>query len=576
MINEKVVEHLATISNLYSQTGNKWKSIAYEKASLTVERLDYELTLDVQLTDLKGIGNSIAQLIDEFMATGTSKKLEELQKQFGVDSAILKQLEQVIKIPKIGLKTAKKIYEQHGICTVDGLKKAVEDGTIVGKLAAIITDGVRFLEALGERMPWFEADSVAAIVLHKLQQVGRAKVAGSLRRRREGIRDFDFVAVANAADVTKVLDGKTFQSPSCTVGIKWIQGGDKKLVFELDINGRTFRKADVALTTEESFGNNLNYLTGSAQFNIALRQLALRKGYTINEHFTVRKADSKKMPSAKETDIFDILEIPFVPPECRVTGKEIGSIQFSTKHLIPKNVDVIQGDLHVHTSVSDGTYSPINVVDLAKKAGFKFIGISDHSKRTHGPDELALVEHAKNVKQLANKMGFPVFIGTEMDIRTNGELDYELYVLGHLDYIILATHRQNDKNIVNRQMGAILAIRAKYPNKPIMIAHLTGRRIGLRPGAVEEDWTDFFPFCAKNNIVLEINCQKDRRDIPAPLIRQAAKAGCTFSLGTDFHNNSLRAFKPGIIEARRGGLSSKNILNTDANKVFNWLKTGKL
>jgi len=574
-MNEDVIKHLKDLFFLYNENGNRWRAIAFEKAAYTLSQTTTNLSKDFNFADIKGIGSSIAYTIIEFLTKGTSQRFIDLEKEVGVNLEILEDLRLLTKIPKIGIKTAKKIYKEYGISTIKDLEEAVASGKIKGTIANTIKEGIKFVNTQNEKLPWFIAINIAEVILYQLQKVGVAKIAGSLRRREDTIRDFDFVAVAQLKYVKKVLDGfkfKTKDKSRSKVYVKYLEGGDKKAIFEININGDA-RKADITLTMDESFGNNLNYLTGSKNFNIFIRQKAMKQGFKINEHFTIKKDTEEKMPSSKERDIYEILGIDFIPPECRITGAEIEDSRFSEKNLIPRSTKVIKGDLHIHSDASDGIFKITDLARMAIKEKYSFFGISDHSEKSHGPKYTEIPKHARKIRSVSKEFNIPIYVGSEIDVTTKGLLDYPVSVLKHFDYVILSTHRENNKNVIKRQITAIKQIRDSYPNMPIIIAHPTGRKIGTRPGSIDEDWNDFFEYCAKTNVLLEINCQPDRCDLPAKLIRLASSKGCIFILQTDNHYKNFReSLRPGIIEARRGGLNCKDIINTDYRRIKEWIK----
>jgi len=574
-MNEDLIKHLTDLSYLYYENSNKWRSIAFEKAAYTLSQLTTNLSKSFNFVDIKGIGSSIAFTTIEFLTKGTSQRFLDLEKEIGVSLEILEDLKQITKIPKIGIKTAKKIYKEYGIHTIKDLEAAVVSGDIIGTMATNIKAGLKFVKAQNEKLPWFIAINIAEVVLKQLKKVGVAKIAGSLRRREDAIRDFDFVAVAQLKYVLKVLDGLKFKTKDKTrskIHIKFLEGGDKKAVFEININGYP-RKADITFTTNESFGNNLNYLTGSKNFNIAIRKKAIEKGYKINEHFTTKRDTDEKKSSSRERDIYEILGIDFIPPECRLTGAEIGDPRFSEQNLIPRKTRIIKGDLHIHSDASDGIFKVSELAKMAIKEDYSFIGISDHSEKSHGPKHTDIPKYADKIRRVSKEFKVLIYVGSEIDIKSNGLLDYPISVLKFLDYVILSTHRENDKNVIKRQLTAIEQIKTAYSNMPIIIAHPTGRKIGTRSGSIDEDWSKFFEYCAQNNIILEINSQPDRCDLPAKLIRIASNKGCTFIIQSDNHYKNLREqLRPGIIEARRGGLSCKDIINTDFGRIKKWIK----
>ena len=575
-MNIAIIKLLQDIAKAYeNDRTEKWKRVAFEKAATIIETLNEKIDQNTDCTKIPGIGASIAKTIKEFLETSQSTRLNKLLSNMGyTDISMLAGIQEMTKIPKIGFKTAQKIYQDHGVKSLKELKQAVADGVITGKLAAMVNAGIKLAETQNERMPWFQASPVAAQILKRLKAVAKnakAATAGSLRRRADTVRDFDFVVVATAEGALEAL-----KEPFKGMEVKVVQGGDKKIMLEV-VLPTDIRRADVTLTTLESFGNNINYLTGSREFNIKMRQLALKKGLTVNEHFTVRKATGEKLASGSEKDLFDHLEINFIPPECRITGLEINNPRYTKKSLIPKDLSVIRGDLHIHSSHSDGIFSPKELATAAVNAGYDFLGITDHNAGIAGglgPGQID--DYIASIKNAEAQVNIPLYAGLEVDIRPKGDFKLPIEELAKLNYVIFSTHLKQAENIVWRLIMAIKTLRKKEPNMPIIIAHLTGRLLGgrkTRPGAINENWTPLFKFCAANNIILEINSRPERCDIHGKLIRQAIMFGCKFAINSDAHNQIDLAtnLRYGIMEARKGGLSLSDIINTNTEEVQKWL-----
>lgn len=573
-----VITYLKSIESAYIHLNDKWKSVAFGKAAQALGNTTINITKDTPIAiimQIPLIGKSIAQVIKDFLNSTKGPKILELESKLGVPVDLLGKLLDLTKVPKIGTKTARKLYQDYGIITLDDLRKALEAGKLDGALAENVREGLKFVESQSGRMPHSFASRIASAIETHLRPVcSKIELAGSLRRKEPTIKDFDFVVVSSAELIKQVLDGVQI-----TEGIKTrlLQGSDKKLMFEIDINlpqCHELRHMDVTLTTEESFGNNVNYLTGSRNFNIALRALALQKGYTVNEHFTTRLSDNQQMKSSDERDLYDILGISFVPPECRITGNEINDSRYTEASLIPADRRVLRGDFHIHSDKSDGIHSIEHLIKLAKQCKFSFVGISDHSISSHGVPEGEQLIYAERVHKAGKAEGIEAFAGAEVDIDVKGKLDYSLEAITLLDYVIISTHRENSKNVPERLKSAIQQIRA-ISDMLIIVAHPTGRIIGKREGYQGEDWSEFFKYCVENNVVLEINSLSDRKDLPSELIRKAVKAGCKFAIGSDTHgvyrelNEQLIT---GIWEARRGGLSKNDIINADVRTVKDFLK----
>jgi len=543
---KNVKKILIEIAYQYRQNGDKWRALAYNKAADAIGNCS---KLNTEFHSIKGIGPSIADKIQEIIKTGKSSLLEKLKKN-GVPSTLV-QLE---KLQGVGSKTAIRLWKEYGISDLKSLMRKIKK---IDEPA--IAEAINYYKSQKEKILLSYATEIAEDVLSVIKDSGITKaitVGGSIRRKSYLVRDIDFIT-----SVDKKHRQKFFNFISKKLGI--VSHGKSKIIFEVKDKSGDPRRGDIVMTNPTSYGNAINYLTGSKQFNIVMRTLALKKNLTVNEKETKKKKTLKKLPSEKEKDLFSILKIPYVPPECRITGEEVGK-DFSSL-LTDKD---IKGDVHIHTILSDGKMTPKTLVSAAKKSGFSFVGISDHSP------SLGIagfkISSIKRGKEKFTDSKFPVYFGSEVDVKVDGSLAYNRKNLLKFDYLILATHSAPSKKIADRFIKSMKFVSGL--GKPIILAHITNRKAGRNSSIT--DWDRLFKACVKYGAVIEINAQPDRMDPPALLIRRAKTFGLKFAIGSDSHNTSLD-LKWGVIQARKGLLTSKDVINTSHKSFLSFLNVGK-
>jgi len=542
--NSKVASLLRQIAYQYKQSGDKWRAIAYGKASKTVRDLAYPLT-DVDISSLSGIGSSIKEKIEEILETGKSSLLEELQKN-GVPAS----LEELEKLQGVGPKTAMRLWKEYGVKSLQDL----EENKALLKKEPEIAEALALYKRRRERIPVYLADKALQEICAILRSGGCKFVsqAGSCRRKKFLVRDLDVVVAISDSKKNKFMK-------YVRKNLKVVAGGESKLIFEYTVSGEP-RNGDIVMVTPKEAGNAINYLTGSKQFNIAMRRLALRKGFTVNERETRSKYSGKRMPSATEEDLFDVLDIPFIPPECRIDGTEVGK---DLSDLITHGS--VKGDLHIHTTYSDGLMSLKMLVRSAKEAGLKFVGVADHSYSLGVTGGMK----AKDVPRIRDKvksLQFPVYFGVEADVKVDGSLPYKKKLLSEFDYLILATHSSPDRNLESRLIRAIKKVAG---DNRVILAHLTNRKSDRE--AAEANWDNVFKICRRYDVAIEINAQPDRMDPPADLIRRAKRFGLKFVINSDTHDTSINLYW-GVIQARKGLLENRDVINTSHKSFRKWLE----
>ena len=551
---------------------NPFRIRAYERAAQNIENLGDKLeriAAEDTLTALPGIGADLANKIKEILATGALTYYQELKKNTPPG------LIAMLCIQGLGPKTVKLIYDQLGINTVGKLERAAKSGKlrqlegIRQKTEENILRGIELLKEGSERTPLHIALDIASGFIgqiKKMREVERVEVAGSLRRRKETVRDIDILVISKQAG--KVMDKFTGLSLVSTVLAK---GETKSSVIARDDN----IQVDIRVIAKKSFGSALLYFTGSKEFNIHLRQLAIKQGYKINEYgvFAVKGRGEKFLAGKTEEEIFSLMDMEYIPPELR---EDRGEIEMAKTNSLPKLLTLknIKGDLHVHSNYSDGLSSIAEMAEFASGCGYEYIGIADHSRSLKVARGLSIEEVCRKMKEVraVNRKlkGIRVLCGTEVDILKEGELDYPDSLLKESDFVIAAIHSgfKQPKEKITRKIVA--ACKNKYVN---IIAHPTGVLAGVR-GPYEIDLEEILKACRDYNVALEINCHPQRWDLNDINTLKAKQGGVKLFMGTDAHIlNQLTFMDLGLNIARRGWLEKKDVINClSLERLLRWLK----
>lgn len=570
MKNKTVARILYEIADLLDLDGVPFKPRAYRRAAQAVESLTTpieDLVTEGRISELPGVGEAIGKKIAEIVETGRLEYYEKLKEKLPVDLFALTGVEGV------GPKTAKLLYESLGIRTLEELERAARDGRIrkvkgLGpKTEERILRGIGEARRMEERVRLGEALPLARDLCRRLTETGlfdRVEPAGSLRRGRETIGDLDILAIASEPN------GAAEAFVSLPDVEEVLAHGAKKASVRLEGG----MQVDLRIVPEGSFGAALQYFTGSKAHNIALRKRAIGRGWKLNEYGLF---DEKGNPIAgkAEEGIYSKLALSFIPPELR---EDRGEIEQAAEGSLPSLVSLpeIRGDLHIHTTWSDGKASLEEMVEAARERGLSYIAITDHARFSEmiggvSPDELSrqLDEIAAVNEKLA---GFRVLAGVEANILRDGSLDVPDRILKELDIVIAAIH--SHFHLSRDEMTKRLIRAIENPNVDV-IAHPTGRKIGERPG-YEADWDEVFHRGVKARTALEVNANPIRLDLNADLIRRAIDIGATLAIGTDAHTiEHLGFMEYGLLTARRGWAEGKDVLNTrPVDDLLAWLKSG--
>ena len=475
---------------------------------------------------------------------------------------------ELLKIQGLGPKTIALIWSSHQIADIDGVEKLAKEGKIrllprMGekhetKLLKAIEDyrriSGRFLIDVADEM----ADKLAKH-LKKIAGIEKITPAGSLRRGRETVGDLDLLVTGKACvkeESRQNVMEHILLFPELT---DVIARGDNKISFHT----RNGMQVDVRLLAPESFGAALQYFTGSKSHNIALRQRALKMGFTLNEYGLTRLEDEKRVASKTEEDIYAKLKLDYIPPELR---ESLGEIEAAEKHTLPELIteEDIQGDVHMHTVETDGKNTIEEMAEAARARGYKYIAITDHSKNlafANGLDDKRAVEHIARIRAVDKKLAgkIRVFAGIEVDILADGSLDLSDSVLEQMDVVIASVHshfNQESSEMTDRLLKAL-----ENKNTAIL-GHPTGRLL-LRRDAYALNIEAVLDAAAKFKVVMELNSYPDRLDLNDRHLRMAKERGVKIVINTDSHHTShMEKIKYGVLQARRAWLTKSDVLNT--------------
>lgn len=551
---------------------NFFKIRAYRKAAHTIENLPMdvkELAGESRLQEIEGIGKALEEKIREIINTGTCRYYEELKKDFP------RGLVEMLKIPGLGAKKIKVIYDNLGISSIEELEKAARAHKIrelpgMGvKTEQSILKGIQTLKGQGDRVQLAIALPVANRImgiLSGMKEVSKVAIAGSLRRRKEMVKDIDIVVATEAAET---LVENFLKLPIIS---RVLAEGLSKVSVVLNAG----IQVDLRLVKPQEFYSALQHFTGSKEHNTKLRSLALKMGYKLNEYGIFEKEGDGVFCPKSETELYSKLDMPYIIPELR---EDRGEIEAALQDGLPDLVKLedIRGDLHLHSDFSDGVSSIEEMVKKAKELGYEYIAITDHSKSlkvARGLDESRLRQQLELIKGINERVkGIRILTGIEVDILPDGSLDFDDDILKELDVVIASIHSgfKQDKTTITSRI--VNACHNRYVN---IIAHPTGRLLGRRE-PYDVDMDEVFEAAAKTGTVLEINSSPDRLDLNDVNVKRAAEMGIKIAINTDAHGTeALSDMMYGVWVARRGWLAAENIINTySLEQLLEFLKVMK-
>lgn len=557
MKNQLIADTFRSMAELLEIKGdNPFRIRAYARAADNVEGLKDDIETFIEqghLADIPGIGQDLAEKIKEIAATGRCKLYEELKK------AVPEGVVAMLAIPSVGPKTIKLFYDELGIKSCEALKKAANDGrllTLPGikqKTVDNILKGIDLLKKGRERMDLLLASAVAKTFVDGLKRsrdVEHISAAGSLRRMKETVRDVDILVASEEPEhILKAFTGLP------AVKRVLARGETKSSVLTRDDI-----QVDLRVVAPDVFGAALLYFTGSKNHNIRLRSLALKKGLKINEYGIFNKK-GRCLVSETEDELYQYLGLDFVPPEMR---EDAGEIEAAQKHRLPKLLELgdIRGDFHAHTHYSDGQDSIEDMAATARSLGYGYICLTDHSvslKVAHGLDLARLKQKKAELDRVSKKLkGFRILFGSEVEIDSEGRIDYNDETLAQFDIVVAAIHsgfKQSKKQLTSR------IIKACKNKRVHIIAHPTGRLWPTRE-SYELDLKEVFGAARDTNTSLEINAHPYRLDLSDINARRAKEEGVRLAISTDSHSvEHLSYMKFGVGLARRAWLEKKDVLN---------------
>ena len=560
MENPEVAQVFEEVADLLDIQGeNPFRVRAYRNAARTIRDLSAPLAQmpPEKRKDLDGIGKDLAGKIETILNTGDLPLRQELRGQ------VPPGLRDLITVPGLGPKRAQTLHQRLKVGSLDDLRQAAEGHRIRRLRGFGARTEEKILQALGEpgafatgagrRTLLAEAKVFAEAVVRHLKQapgVGQVEVAGSFRRRKETVADLDLLVTCKKCDVA--MDRLAGYEAVAEV----LARGKTKMSVRL----RNGLQMDLRVVPEQSYGAALQYFTGSKEHSIQLRRRAVERGLKVNEYGVFR--NQRRVAGRAEEEVYDAVGLPWIPPELREAR---GEIELALKGRLPRllEVDDLRGDLHMHTTATDGRASLEEMVAGARKRGYAYIAITDHSKRVtmaKGLDARRLRQHWKAIDKMAGKVrGITLLKGVELDILEDGRLDLPDEVLGEADWVVASIHygqNQPREKITQRLLNAI-----KCPHVDA-IGHPTGRLIGKRKG-YDVDLDTVFRAAADYGCLLELNSQPDRLDLDDTALMAAKERGVRIVISTDAHSvEELGHMEFGVFQARRARLEAKDVANT--------------
>lgn len=582
MNKQEIAEALDTIGTLLELKGeNPFRTRAYHNAAQAIRNLQEDVEIYIRqgsLTSIKGIGKDLAERITELSQTGTAKILDDLKASF--PSGVVEML----RIPGLGPKKVKILFEQLHITSIPQLKEACErqqlrnlDGfgkkteeNILAGIEQIMRSAGKFLYATAKA----SADSILEYI-KKIKGIFECEIAGSLRRRKEVVGDIDILVSATPSAANAIFDAVVSHPEVERV----LSRGTTKASVIL----KNSLQCDVRIVEKKEFPFALQYFTGSKEHNVELRTRAKKYGWSLNEYgfsYIEGTKPTRQIPNCKsESDIYKALGLHFIPPELREGLGEISAAETALPNLVRE--DEIKGVLHCHTTYSDGALTPEELISAAKVKRWSFIGIADHSKAAAYAGGMSIEQAQKqleHLRKLAKQSGdITVFIGIECDILPDGTLDYPDWLLKEYDYVIASVHSKFKMTEAEATQRIVRALEHPFCT---MLGHPTGRLLLERDG-YPLDLRTVIDTAAKLGKLIEINAHPLRLDLDWRWVRYAKEKGVLLCINPDAHNAAgLNDVSYGVGVARKGWLESHDLLNTwnptDIQKLFRQLKKGSV
>lgn len=569
-VNADVAAILYEIGEILTIKDDRFRSRAYLLAAQRITSLTEDIRKVKErgeLDEIPGVGRSIAYTITEVLDTGESKVLEELRE------SLPPGVRQLMELEGVGPKNAMRLVEELKLSSIDDLEKAAREGMIREIKGFGEKKELNILQSISDyrnRQTRFLLGAILPVVddmlawMRESPAVLKAEVAGSYRRRRETIGDLDLLIASNEPDAAS----KRFvEMPPVERVVS--HGSTKSTILLMG-----HLQVDCRVVPPEAYGAALQYFTGSKDHNIKLRTIGVKLGYKLNEYGLFSRDDGKLVASETEEEIYRVLGMDYVQPELR---ENRGEIEAAMEHKLPSLIELgeIRGDLHCHSKWSDGAMTIKEIVEKAKGLGLSYVALTDHSKSlgiAHGLNEERLREQGKEIDAINEELdGFTVLKGIECDIKADGSMDLSDSSLVDLDFVVASIHSgfKNDEETLTNRM--ISAIHNEYVHA---IGHPTGRIIQKRkPYPLNLD--KVIEETTAQHVALEINAFPERLDLDEVSSRKTMEAGALVSIGTDAHAlNQMEFLSLGVSVARRGWLTTKDVVNTRTTKELLRLRRG--
>ncbi len=548
---------------------NPFRIRAYRRVAQALEGLSEDIAAIAErnaLQDVPGIGKDLAGKIQEYLTAGKIEYLEGLRKE--IPAGVI----DLMGIHGVGPKTAKLLYEQVGVDSVEKLEELAKAHTLAGlpgikaKTEENILKGIAVWRSGRERMPLGTALVLAEAILgelRKLREVNQISPAGSLRRMKETVKDIDILITSkNPARIMGVFTGL----PNVA---EILAHGETKSSVRLREN----IQVDLRVVEPECFGAALQYFTGSKQHNIRVRELAQRKGLKVSEYGVFNDKTDRRVAGKTEEAVYGAIGLPFIPPELR---EDSGEIEAALEERLPTLVSLedIRGDLQMHTTWSDGAHSLADLAAGVRTKGYQYMGVTDHSKSATvagGMNQEQVLQMIAEVRALNKTLkSFRVLAGCEVDIKGDGSLDFPDEILRQLDLVLVSVHSRFKMS--REEMTARIVRAVQHPLVHIL-GHPTGRLIGER-AAYEVDMEAVLKAAQAAGTALEINASPSRLDLNDLHARRAKELGIPIAISTDAHAIAqLDYMRFGVSVARRAWLRPEDVLNTlSARQLFSWLE----
>ena len=576
--NQEIAKQLREIYQLMQLAGeNRFRAIAFDRAAQTIESLNDNINKYIQndsLTDIKGIGNSIAEDITQYAESGKIDVLESLRER--IPEGVIKWLD----ISGLGPKNIAKIHKELGISTIAELKEACEDGRVAEldglgeKSAQKIVQSIEWMEQFEERCRLDQAIAIAEPMIDFLKELDGVKeieIAGSLRRANETIGDIDILIGAGEDHISDLFDA--FVNHVMVIDV--LGRGDTKS----SIRVQDGRQVDLRIVKPEEFPAALMYFTGSKEHNVVLRQRARERRFSLNEYGLFKLNDEgntdfeKPIDYSSESDIYEKLDLHFIIPELREDRGEIDFFEDNEQMDLVTDND-IRGVIHAHSTWSDGKFSIKEMAEACMKRGYEYLGLTDHSQTAAyagglSPDEVKQQwEEIDELNEKFSDKNFRIFKGIESDILSDGSLDYDDDLLEGFDFVIVSVHQGMEMDrakMMERFRNAIT-----HPATRI-VGHPTGRLL-LKRDASDLDMNELIELATKHNTAIEINANPRRLDLDWRHGNKARQVGLMSAINPDAHHtDGIDDIKYGVKIARKGKFEAARILNTkSADELAEW------